>query len=388
MSRVLLFDGQQRNVLSCVRALGRSGHEVVVASHRKDALCFHSHYTKERWLCPDPKTEPRKFIADLLDHLVSTHYDLVLPFIDASTQLICRYQDEITSLAPILVPNLESFMVGFDKSETFRLAQKLEIPCPVTEFPESTERAFQMAEHMPYPLIIKPRISSGSRGLRVANGFDEFRRLYPLIDRDYPRPILQEFIPLGEAVGFVALYGRDGELKACCQHKRLHEYPLSGGPSTLRETINDDRLTRIGRKLLEHLSWRGPAMVEFRVDARDGIPKLMEINPRLWGSIALHIAAGVNFPGLMLKEALGEPYERVCSYREGTKAKWFFPGEILYFLANLRKGRLKFDALKWWGDDLVLDIESIDDPIPALIMVKNSVKSLFNIQSLKHTIFR
>ena len=135
---------------------------------------------------------------------------------------------------------------------------------PATEFPECADEAFQIAERMHYPLVIKPRISSGSRGLRVVTGFEQFCKFYPLIDRDYPRPILQEFIPLREAVGFVAFYGRDGGLKALCQHKRLHEYPLSGGPSTLRETICDDRLTRISRKLLEHLSWRGPAMVEFQ----------------------------------------------------------------------------------------------------------------------------
>jgi len=70
-------------------------------------------------------------------------------------------------------------------------------------------------------------------------------------------------------------------------------------------------------------------MVEFRIDARDGVPKLMEINPRLWGSIALHIAAGVNFPELIYKEVHAVPFAPVTQYKVGIKAKWLLPGEII-----------------------------------------------------------
>ena len=124
-------------------------------------------------MCPDPKTEPERFITDLKDNLASTRYDLLLPFIDASTLLICRHQDEISSRAPILVPDLQSFMVGFNKAETFRLARKLKIPMPATEFPECADEAFQIAERMHYPLVIKPRISPAPRGLRVVTGFEQ-----------------------------------------------------------------------------------------------------------------------------------------------------------------------------------------------------------------------
>jgi len=34
----------------------------------------------------------------------------------------------------------------------------------------------------------------------------------------------------------------------------------------------------------ESLDWHGVAMVEFWIDSRDGKPKLMEINPRFWGT--------------------------------------------------------------------------------------------------------
>ncbi len=388
MSRILLLDGQQRNVLSCVRSMGENGHEVTVGSHKKDALCFVSRFVKKRFLYTDPEIKPGMFIQELIDHIKQNSYDLVLPFIDATTRPMVENQDSIKKIIPLLLPPENAFKLAFDKAKTFRLAKRLNVPMPATWFPESMQEAAEIAESLKYPLIIKPRISSGSRGLKIVKNFEEFNKKYAKTDNEYPDPIIQEFIPLKEAVGFVCLYGKDRKLKAYCQHQRLHEYPLTGGPSTLRETILDDRLTLYGTRLLDELSWQGPAMVEFRVDARDNTPKLMEINPRLWGSIALHIAAGVNFPELILREMQGKPCKPILPYKTGQRAKWLLPGEILYFLANLRHGKIKPDALKWWGDNQVLDILSLDDPMPALVMVKNLFKSVFNLKTLRHSVFR
>ena len=58
-------------------------------------------------------------------------------------------------------------------------------------------------------------------------------------------------------------------------------------------------------------------MVEFKVDPRDGIPKLMEVNPRFWGSLQLAIVSGVDFPYLILKMARRESFEPILHYACG-----------------------------------------------------------------------
>lgn len=388
MGTILILDGQQRNVISCVRCLARAGHIVVVGAHSADALCFGSRFTSRRWLYPDPSLYPDSFLQALMREIRSNKYDLVLPFIDASTKIIVEAQADICRYAPLLVPSEKAFNIAFNKAHTIQMAQQLIIPCPQTCYPKSLNDAVEGARNIGYPVVIKPRQSSGSRGLKIAANEQELVRYFPRIHNNYPEPILQEFIPEKAAVGFVALYSKKGEIKAFCEHKRLHQYPLSGGPSTLRETIIDDRLRQYGTTLLEALEWVGPAMVEFRVDERDGVPKLMEINPRLWGSIALHIAAGIDFPGMIFNEANNIPCEAAFSYQEGIRAKWLLPGELLYFLANLRNGKIKLDALKWWGKNLVLDIGSWEDPWPVLLMARNLSKSIFSWKSIKHTILR
>lgn len=388
MSAILILDGHGRQVLSCVRAMGRNNHHITVASHKKDALCFYSRYTHNRLILPDPGEKPDLFIKELLHHLRQTAYDLLLPFSDSTHAAIIESQEKIKQLTNILVPDSNSFKTTIDKAETLKLAQKLNIPHPVSWFPATSAEAEIIARDIPYPVVIKPRRSSGSRGLKIVHTFHDFKLWFEKINMTYPNPIIQEFIPSQDSVGLVALYGKDCCLKAYSQHKRLHEYPLTGGPSTLRETIRDDRLTDLGTKLLNALSWQGPAMVEFRIDARDNLPKLMEINPRLPGSTPLHIAAGVNFPELILQEVLNKNYAPVFNYTLGMKAKWLLPGEILFFLANLRQGRFRLEALKWWEKDQVLDIISKDDPLPALAMIRTIFKSALSIKGLKQAIFR
>ena len=88
-------------------------------------------------------------------------------------------------------------------------------------------------------------------------------------------------------------------------HERVHEYPLTGGASSYRRSITPPAaMLHDAEKLLTALNWHGVAMVEFKMDAK-GQYWLMEINPRLWGSLALSIDAGVDFPLGLLQIARG-----------------------------------------------------------------------------------
>src|SRR5208283_2488478 len=108
--------------------------------------------------------------------------------------------------------------------------------------------------------------------------------------------VIQEFIQ-GEAYGFFALYRR-GRIVASFMHKRIREVPPTGGPSSAAESVYDQRLLSLGTRILDHLSWHGLAMVEFKKDSRTHDFRLLEINPKFWGSLDLAIEAGIDFPHL------------------------------------------------------------------------------------------
>src|SRR5207249_2900067 len=116
---------------------------------------------------------------------------------------------------------------------------------------------------------------------------------------------------------------------------RVHEVPLTGGGSSYRRSVPPPALMlAAARTLLEALEWHGVAMVEFKREP-DGRFCLMEVNPRLWGSLALAIDAGVNFPLGLWRIAAGEPHLPQPAYRE----KYFtrhLPKDLEWLKANVR----------------------------------------------------
>jgi predicted ATP-grasp superfamily ATP-dependent carboligase len=78
---------------------------------------------------------------------------------------------------------------------------------------------------------------------------------------------------------------------------------VTGGPSTICVSVVDDRLTGYAASLIRELEWSGVAMVEFK---KDDDYRLMEVNPRFWGSLPLATRAGLNFPDLLCRRAMGE----------------------------------------------------------------------------------
>ena len=126
------------------------------------------------------------------------------------------------------------------------------------------------------------------------------------------------------------------------------------------------------------MGWFGVAMVEFKLDPRDGLPKLMEINPRFWGSLPLAIEAGVNFPLLLYRMACGETFKPVENYRIGRRCRWLLPGDILHFIFNPRRHRLVPGFFRFRDPDTAYDILSVRDPLPALAKILTPLTFLYD----------
>ena len=84
---------------------------------------------------------------------------------------------------------------------------------------------------------------------------------------------------------------------------------------------------------MTHLKWQGLAQIDFRVDARDNIPKLMEINPRLWASVQHSINIGLDVPKIWVDLALSRPIPEQPLIKTGVKSRWLLPADILWFIS-------------------------------------------------------
>ena len=365
MSRVFVTDAHWRKTLAVVRSLGKKGLEVTVGESSRVATSLFSKYCHRRVIYPSIRRRPEHFLTFLHEELTRRPYDLLIPMEEETLLLLAQHKRAFDNLVCLPIPAYHDLIKVRDKGWLLLHALKEGIPIPQTYFVKDMEDIAAAKKAIPPPWVIKPRVSSGAYGIVYVENEENLLPSYRKVHSKFPFPLIQERVPQGgEAFGLAALLDEGCQIKAFFVHKRLREYPVGGGPSTLRESVRHPQIEEIGLRLLRSLGWYGVAMVEFKVDTRDGIPKLMELNPRFWGSLALAIHAGVDFPYLLYKMALGEKVDPVLEYEVGKRCRWLLPGDFLHFLTNPHRFHLKPSFFKFRG--MAYDILSRDDPLPAM----------------------
>jgi predicted ATP-grasp superfamily ATP-dependent carboligase len=381
MGRILILDGMWNKSLSAVRSFGRKGFYVTAGESTILSTALFSKYCNKRFVYPSPLRSREEFFACLEDELIRGRYDAVFPM-ELSTQLLITGQrDKFEKYARIPFAGPDITEKVHDKAFLMQYAANNGFDIPMTWFIRCPEELNDISDKVRYPVMIKPRNSSGSRGIMLANGKNELLAAYRMVHKRYEFPIIQDYIPPGgDSYGVGLLLNFSSRVRASFVYRRLRSYPVSGGPSTLRESVKRDDISKIASALLTSLGWKGVAHVEFKIDPRDGRPKLLEINPRFWGSLELAIAAGVDFPYLLYKIAMEDDVAAVEDYKAGIRRRWLIPGDLLHFAANPARSKILKDFLDFRTKD---DILSIRDPLPAVGRILSGVGLLFDSEMRK-----
>ena len=341
----IVTDGMWRKSLSAVRALGKAGFRVHVLGDTWVTLGFWSRFTQRRVLVPDAREDAAGFGRALLTHLETAAMMLptgirpvLLPMEEDTLRYVAGHAEILRAHADFLMPDRDALEVCLNKAKTIALAKRLGVPHPRTEEAKSAEALAEIAAGFAGgEFVVKPLRGSGSRGIRYNPAFDVAAAT--AYWQTYGPALIQDRIPAeGDSIGVSLLIGADGGCLAHFCHKRLRQYPNSGGPSTDRIGVAGNALIEMSLTLLRALGWAGVAMVEWKVDPRDGQAKLMEINPRFWGSLELAVRSGVDFPVLYAHAAAGRPAPPPQPV-EGVRCRWLLPGDILRWLAARSRER-------------------------------------------------
>jgi len=377
--RVFISDGHWRKSLAAVRGLGRRGIPVTVGESTRLSAAAFSRYCRRAVVYPSVHFRPDDFIDYLCTDLSRNPCRMLLPMEDETCEVLARHSADIARLTYLPLVRHEVLRFARDKGNIIQLAEKLGIPVPRTWHIDRIEQIHALKDILPYPVVIKPRVSSGALGIRYPGTPAEFLEHYLAVHRNYPLPLVQEHIPRqGAGYGASFLFDEKGSVRASFVHKRLREYPVSGGASTLRESVRRDDIREMGLQLLKALNWFGVAMVEFKIDLRSNTPMLMEINPRFWGSLALAIEAGVNFPYLLYRMSRGEAFAPVEQYEVGKRCRWFLPGDFLHFVCNPQRMKLLPGFFNFHDRTVAHDIFASDDPLPVLGTVLTPLTFLYD----------
>ena len=404
MPKVLVTDSSERAALAVIRSLGRRGIEVVAADSTSFNTGFLSKYCSRRVIYPPPQKNKSKFVDSMLRLVKNENFDLLIPITDFTMIPILERRDEFEEYVKVAAPPYKTAIKAFDKARTIKIAEEQGISCPRT-FLLGDPDDLKVAENLKYPVVVKPRMKvlwiedraimvKVTPGNYAYNSEDLMKKYVKITSQfnsfDIPHDffMIQEFAE-GKGYGVEALM-HNSELKAIFMHKRLREYPITGGASTLRVSVRNEKLMNYAVDLLNAMDWQGVAMVEFKLDELSGDAKLLEVNGRFWGSLPLAITAGVDFPYLLYKLMMGENVASCYDYKVGVMQRWLIPGDLLWLFASLQnnqRSKLR-DLMEFLGSSQIPDdIISFSDTSPTFGAIVETLHYFFDAIKGKRTIY-
>jgi predicted ATP-grasp superfamily ATP-dependent carboligase len=382
--KILVTDGDNRATLAITRSLGPH-HEIIVGAQNRRSLASVSRWCHDSFVYPDPVRDQQGFLDTLREEVHRRKIDVLLPVADITTIPVAEHKDDFKPCR-IPIPDSDTIKRAADKVEIMALAARIGVPCPAGIVVNSAHTGVTRAAELGFPLVVKPgrsRVRVEGRWLstsvRYASNLAELTQILGDLHPAMFPVLLQERIQ-GPGIGLFMCCDHGRPVAVFC-HQRIREKPPSGGVSVLRQSIPvDERARDYAQRLLGELRWNGIAMVEFKRDERDGIPKLMEINGRFWGSLQLAIDAGVDFPALLIEMLDNISMPAITDYRTGVHSRWFW-GDVDALLMLLMKraererlpaaqrGKLRAIAafLKWQGPDCRFEVLRLSDIRPWLL---------------------
>jgi predicted ATP-grasp superfamily ATP-dependent carboligase len=368
-----LIIGGNLNGLSIARSLGRRGVPVWVATPPNIKLASYSRYTQRSLPWPNGNFDSQAAYLLKLAEQYELDQWVLFPTSDESAALLSKFHKALSQRFRVSTPAWDTLRWAYDKRLTYQLAAEQQVDCPSTLYP-ATEADLRLAA-LDFPVILKPATHAimsrftADKAWPAANREELLARYREARELIPPELILvQERIPGGGESQFsYAALCRDGEPIASLTARRTRQYPIDFGySSSFVETLEVPEIVAASQRLLTAIRYTGLVEVEYKLDARNGRYKLLDINPRLWTWATLGARAGIDFPYLLWQMMMGKPVPK----RTGsTGARWVrMSTDVPAAIHEMIRGRLSLGSyLHSLRSPIEFALMAADDPLPGLL---------------------
>lgn len=345
MDKVLLADGHARQALALAKAFHDLGGYVAAVCESGLDVCALSRYVDKAIKDKNIHERPDLRVELVKREVSKEQYTLVVACSDVTAEQIAINKQELEAYTKVSVVDKEEFYLAFDKMETMRICMENNIPCPKTYLDIQTIEELKKKE-IAYPVIIKPREGYGAIGFHK---FDDEHSLMSYLgehESEIKFLIIQEYIPQTDIQYEAAMFvDENNTIKSAMVFEKNRWFPVHGGSSTCNTSVHDDDIVRNCSKLMQTIQWRGCADIDLIRDPRDGVAKVMEINPRMSGSAKIVMLSGVNLALQLLQMAKGEEVTNYPDYKDGIRLRCLYT-DFLWLL----KSKDRFKANPAWFD--------------------------------------
>ena len=367
--------------LGVLRILARDGIGAYVA-HTMDPLLRRS-----RWFRPAPG-KPLALNDDLAAWLeqLGLPSGVLIPCSDYWASAVARLEPTIAARFPSSVSRPETLSLFVDKARFAALLLEAGTPHPRSYDVETLADIDAVPDSMFENAILKPRDSQdfmeryGVKALHVRSRADARDQLDRLRAEGVP-VILQEYIggPATQHYFVDGFIDRFGIVRGIFARQRLRMYPSDFGNSTAMISVPYEAARgaiESVTQLLKSVNYRGTFSAELKLDSRDGVFKMIEVNARPWWYVDFAARCGVDVCQMAYDDALECTVASVSTYTVGRTL--VFPyHDYFACLALWRRGELSL--LEWtrsWARSMQ-PVFQFRDPTPALRAAAEVLGSMF-----------
>jgi predicted ATP-grasp superfamily ATP-dependent carboligase len=371
----VLVAGLWVNGSAVLRNLAGKGYQVCGISHDIGEMGIRSRHGS-KVICPDPNTDLDDWVGALA--WVAEQCEEKPVFIPTTDRYVVALDRAASELQDKL--RYHGFGNGLrtsltSKRSTFELAEKYQLAMPATIFVETGQQLRHFWRQLKAPVLIKPEFSMdwrtpaawstiGRSKAIIAESEQELIDLYDRIKPVTERLIAQEVIPGPDTnlIYWAGFMSDDGHVRGRFVGQKIRVRPIHLGSASFVRLVDMPEVEQQCEDFLRKLEYQGICGIELKLDARDGIAKLVEVNPRygLWEDIGL--PAGVDFAEEAVLSAFGQdtPPHRVQEFRQ----KWVhFKRDLAAYLEY--RGEKSLSLYQWLGSlgppIIVCDLPIVSD---------------------------
>ncbi len=261
------------------------------------------------------KWSDAKLFIDLHNQIHKNNISIVLPFVDPAIEVAELLKSGNQDL---FIPTCSKDIchIMFDKvlSERWFIDKGLPIP-----------PSFSQNDQVLFPIIVKPRTGSASKGIKVIEDAEEWDKL-----ENKGNYVIQKYIADREEYTVDCYVATSGRIISIVPRLRIQ---TAGGEVMNSETRRDKDLIAISEKVLMSGGFKGPVTIQFLRDKETGANYIMEINPRLGGGVITSIEAGADITEFILRDYLGEELQTYDNWKDRTLMTRYFK-EVIFYADN------------------------------------------------------
>lgn len=315
--KVLIPDASSLWALSIIQCLAdiQDISIYVLSSEKRTPAKFSRFISYYRYY---ERTDDSTWIKEINHEIETQGISVILPVAEKEIAFFINNANCISKKAKImLLPSKETFEIAIDKRKFSEFCNQNSLPHPRSSFILNHEQFCIQDFNLQFPILLKPSLGKGGEGILR---FDQKSILETFLEHQTYTDgyFLQEYID-----------GYDIDCSVLCSNGEVLLHTIQKGflptqsvyaPQLGQEFLDNDEVLKITKQLMKVLKWSGIAHVDLRYDIKKNNYKILEVNPRFWGSLEASKAVGINFPFHACALALGKdvqqiPYKHIKYFR-------------------------------------------------------------------------